>query len=326
MKVYYSGNSRGSGNQEEAGTQVVLGRSFEYGGYEWLVPAVYCCGQGLVLDICRKLPVEDVKAFYRKWAGADEEELTAEQRDLIEYESPWNFEVSFKLRVNGRMVTGDRSCGGGWQGFGEEAGSDMTGEAIEAYGLDRNSAWYIHRVYYCWGAEGREELHSLSLLLKPEDEEIPCGCHFTTSAGCGPFNVPFRHPITGEEYRLFVRSCTGEVLQDAPLEHEMPGIGKVTFPGNYCVMEYEVEGDTPLDGKIVVKDTSEDDPAKREDKESLDGPSAIGFIIGADTGAASAAHSCKTARSSMHFEKRNQTDWYISLKTVRYKTQEYQLI
>ena len=106
----------------------------------------------------------------------------------------------------------------------------------------------------------------------------------------------------------------------------MPGIGKVTFPGNYCVMEYEVEGDKPPDGKIVVKDTSEDDPAKREDEESSDGPSAIGMIFGADKGDTPAAHSRRRARSSMHFEKREQTEWYISLKTVRRNPQEYQLI
>lgn len=325
MKVYYSGNFRCSGNREEAGTQVILGRSFEYGGYEWLVPAVYCCDQGLVLDICRKIPVENVKAFYRKWAGADEEEITAEQRDLIEYESPWNLEVSFKLRVNGRKIAGDRSCGGGWQGFGEEAGSDMTGEAMEAYGLDRNSAWYIHRAYYRWDEKGREEIKSLSLLFDPEDEEIPCGCHFATSAGCVPFKVPFYHPITGEEYRLSVFSCVGEVLPDESLEHEMPGIGKVTFPGKYCVLEYEVERDKTLDGKIVVKDVSEDDPAQREEEEALDGPSAIGLIFGSDKGDTRGVYSRERTRSSMHFEKREQTDWYISLKTVRYKPQEFQL-
>lgn len=325
MKVYYSGNFRCSGNREEAGTQVILGRSFEYGGYEWLVPAVYCCDQGLVLDICRKIPVENVKAFYRKWAGADEEEITAEKRDLIEYESPWNLEVSFKLRVNGREIAGDRSCGGGWQGFGEEAGSDMTGEAMEAYGLDRNSAWYIHRAYYRWDEKGREEIKSLSLLFNPEDEEIPCGCHFATSSGCVPFKVPFYHPITGEKYRLSVFSCVGEVLTDESLEHEMPGIGKVTFPGNYCVLEYEVEGDKPLDGKIVVKDVSEDDPAQREEEEALDGPSAIGLIFGSDKGDTPGIYSREITRSSMHFEKREQTDWYISLKTVRYEPQEFQL-
>lgn len=326
MNVYYSGNFRGHGSREEAGVQVALGRMFEYGGYEWLVPAVYCCDQGLVLDICRKIPVEDVKEFYRKWAGADEDELNAEQRDLIESESPWNFEVSFELRVNGRMVDSDRSCGGGWQGFTEEAASDVISEVMGAYALDRNFAWYIHRAYYRWSGEGREELKSLSLVFQPEHEEIPCGCHFTAAAGCGPFKIPFYHPVTGEEYRLCVLSCAGAALPGESLEHEMPEIGKVTFPGNYCVLEYEIEGDKMLKEKIIVKDISEDDPAQQEKEEALDGPSAIGIIFGADKGEETTEHGRERARSSMHFAKRERTDWYISLKTVRYEPEEYQLI
>ncbi|WP_337528114.1 hypothetical protein [Anaerotignum faecicola] len=66
-KVYFDNNFWGHPKGERAGTEIRLDREFDWAGYHWVIPAVYACEKGLVMEFCRRVEVEDIRDFMKKW-------------------------------------------------------------------------------------------------------------------------------------------------------------------------------------------------------------------------------------------------------------------
>ena len=49
-KVYFDNNFWGRPKGARAGTEIRLDREFDWAGYHWVIPAVYACEKGLVID------------------------------------------------------------------------------------------------------------------------------------------------------------------------------------------------------------------------------------------------------------------------------------
>lgn len=49
-----------------AGREISLGKHFSWGEASWYVPAVYVCGKGLVLDLCKETDPQKMKDFINK--------------------------------------------------------------------------------------------------------------------------------------------------------------------------------------------------------------------------------------------------------------------
>ena len=66
-KVYFDNNFWGQPKGARAGTEIRLDREFDWAGYHWVIPAVYACEKGLVMEFCRRVEVEDIRDFMKKW-------------------------------------------------------------------------------------------------------------------------------------------------------------------------------------------------------------------------------------------------------------------
>lgn len=66
-KVFFDGSFWGHRGSGRAGTEINIGRQFDWAGHHWLIPAVYSCGKGLVVDFCMQVDAEKIRAFIRKW-------------------------------------------------------------------------------------------------------------------------------------------------------------------------------------------------------------------------------------------------------------------
>ena len=62
-KVYFDNNFWGQPKGARAGTEIRLDREFDWAGYHWVIPAVYACEKGLVMEFCRRVEVEDIRDF-----------------------------------------------------------------------------------------------------------------------------------------------------------------------------------------------------------------------------------------------------------------------
>ena len=113
-KVYFDGNFWSSQGQDQAGAELRIGEPFQWAGRHWLLPAVYSCGEGLVLDLCMRIEPREMDAFMEKWdltpENADYDRFTREQQMEIELNNPLHLEFYPELEVNGRKLTLSHSC------------------------------------------------------------------------------------------------------------------------------------------------------------------------------------------------------------------------
>ncbi len=341
MKVYESGNfNEGHSAYERPGKRVLVGKRFSYAGCEWMVPAVYCCKNRLIVDVVKLIPGEALAHFAGRWYERLKEDpagegLTKEERLLAEAENPLRSFPSFQVSINGKKAESRGWCGTGWQRVWKQEGlyayQNEAQELEEAYGLSGEAGWYCHRVRFLWPDGKREAVRELSLTVKAGREEYPCGCRFTAGPGCGAFEETFRHPAAGTVHRIRILSCEARALPEHTF-HGHPGMGgqRMVFPRSYQALRYTV--DPELSGGDVLRVLDADDadsPAAEAGGENT-GVAAVGVIL---TGSPHACHpgsgdgaSVREAASALHFEPVSETNWYISVSVQPYEPETVDML
>ena len=113
-KVYFEGNFWGHLGRDRAGTEIRLNQQFDWAGHHWIIPAVYSCGKGLVVDLCMRSEAKDIRRFIAKWnltaENDSEENFTQEQRMQIELENPLGLDFSAKIELNGKTLRSSHGC------------------------------------------------------------------------------------------------------------------------------------------------------------------------------------------------------------------------
>ncbi len=330
MKVYYSGNFRGHTAYESACDVISLNSFFQYGGYDWFIPNIYTCSQGIVIDICHKIPFEVYDTFYQKWSKIDQKNLTDEQLSDIQFENPMSISIAFEVVVNGLIAHSHGWSAIGWQPCSPDFNNEETETLMTAYSLDRKDAWNIYRMRITWPMEIREEIKSLSIKFSTNRESHSCNKHFTCKPDCEPFDVEVLHPVNGEYYLLHVLSCQ----QDRLLEHFLSD-EENEYPKCFCNLQYSTEPVLPTDQIIMVQDcTKSDQPVIKaaNDGSRLNDVCAIGVIggshgpaacfIGNAEGDIKARNSC----SSLHFEPVQEVEWFISIQITPCETKQIDLL
>ena len=87
-KVYFEDNPGcHRPHRGRPGQEVSCGAHSVWGGQHFIIPAIYLCGKGLVVDICRRVEREAIEAHYQKLAayeGMDIDECPPEVVELAE--------------------------------------------------------------------------------------------------------------------------------------------------------------------------------------------------------------------------------------------------
>lgn len=316
-KVFFGGNFWGHSGRDHAGQEVPLKKSFLWGAERWYIPAVYLCGKGLVMDLCKQVSPDQIQAFMEKWGLSANSENAVPDRETemrMDAENPLSVHFTPQLRLNGAILTWASGCGITWNPCLPE-GMDAEAEGLIAhYQLDPAWGWCIHRVSFPWASRRKPKLRTLSLSLSREPAEIP-GPHFHVSAPGDTFR--FTHPISGVEHTLTVQEYT---RQEA--ECILP---QSISPRYYTAMTYTLSPELPNPCVCVLgcgeSDRSLENPFAPGTLPS--GTACIGIIGGADGPTAiilgresSALHA---ACSAMHFEPEADPEWRL---VFREKTME----
>lgn len=326
MKVYFTGDfGEGDKNMQE-GKLLDIKSVFRCNGHEWLVPAVYCFEEGISVDICKRIPVKEVMEFFEKWPRTGRVGLTMEQQDERRAADPFSGHCRFDLHVNGKKIRGEGWSKTTWYGTNDGREDEDAGEMLEAYELDRDSAWSFYRTRFCW-PEGAEEIKTLYMTVTAYADTVPCGCRFTSAVGCVPFDVEFTHPVTSDNRRLHILSCTR-----ARMDNEQTGWEPdqeqdcFIYPENYCRLEYrEVTPDSPA-GAVTVRDCARSDMPIRKETAESDGSAAMNIIGGARGVTVLTDSNVKIACSAMHFEEQQQVEWYVSAEMIPFEPRKIKLL
>ena len=310
-QVYYGGNfwSRRKG-REQSGREIPLHKTFSWDGKTWLVPAVYVCSKGLVMDLCAQVEPEVFRPFVEKWFSWDGKEMNPELQEQAERENPLKIEFRAALLCNGRELRQKSGCGTGWipeSCAWEEWQNEREAQAIlEHYGLDREKVWSFRRLSFPWATKRRPaSLRSLTLQLRQYPISVP-GPHFCV-AKPGE-TVPFTHPVDGKEYTLTVLEAEEQELPESSF-HDTD----LVYPRRCVAMSYKVTPELPRDG-IEVRDCARGD-RPRPKFQDPNGPAAshcamaVGAVI--RCGKEGEPH---TTVSSLYFASPTDVEWRIVLR------------
>lgn len=318
-KVYFDEDFWKHRSRSRAGQEYPLNVKFDWNGNKWLIPAVYICSKGLVLDICTEIDPEKVGEFLDKWLFVlqYDDNVDSATRRQIENENPLDIDYISKLTLNGREMRNFNGCSINWMPDSVRPdGTENTKEAqrvIDHYGLDASRAWVFRRASFPYTTSKKPKLESLSVCFEQHPVELFCPCFSDPSVGD---KIEITHPLNGEKYTLTVLETEQKILDGVRLEG-------YDFPKHYTSMKYTLcpdisgrffsvrdccEGDQPRQIKETREKTLFEPTATNAASIGIiggaDGPTAVMFSHGVD-GSAEIHIAC----SSCHFEPAKTVEW-----------------
>ena len=301
-RVGFHGGLTGHGGR--AGRAIPADTWFTWEGESWYVPALYRCPEGIVVDILQRVDVETMWAYCGKWQLTPETDWDAmpeERRRQVQAEHPFCQDFRTALAVNGRALRQRHGCGSVWLPIWPDREEKDMQAALRHYGLDEGDCWQLWRLSFAWGDEKPRKCKSFSLTLSGEREDIPGSSFQAERAGQ---TVSFRHPVTGKEHTLTVRSVEP---QDCDLPED-PGWER---PRRFTALGYTVAPDIPRE-ELSIRDCAPADPARRTPdapKDQLGGGTAVLFIGRDEEGR-------RWTASSLHFTPPERVTWRIHFHIV----------
>ena len=311
-RVFYGKNFWATRGRGKPGVEISLGHRFRWGDADWRALSVYACAKGLVLDLAKHVPAEDVRRFVETWAPLEEAGLTPEQAEQALLESPFHDSFHAELLVNGRAL---RSEGGSGFAWGPDTEQDLAEQAVLAhYALDPAEHWQLWRLHFPW--KRRQAVKMLTLTLTADPVWRP-GPQFTAQPGQ---TVSFTHPRTGTNLTLTVLALASETLDVSGL----PDFQE--YPAHCLRLEYAVSPGLPPDA-LQIRDAAPADPPRLKipenssDEVPVNGAACIG-IIGGEDGPTSvfvsggAPSDRRVAYSSLYFTPPEQVTWQLRFSVV----------
>ncbi len=334
-KVYFAGNFWGHHGKDHAGKEIRIEKGFDWAGYHWVIPAAYSCSKGIVVDFCMRVDPKAIRDFMNKWGldweNAAGKEITCEQRLQMALENPLCFSFTPYLRLNEKILQTTHGCAVSfYPGLPEGVVNEPKAEwVIDHYGLDRAFGWVISRNVFPWETRRRPDIHSLSLTMKQQPEQVP-GARFKAHAAGDSFM--FSHPVSGTTHTLTVQAMEQQTIPQTGF-----GSDRWKFPTHHMVMSYTVTPE-PIEALSILDCAEGDRPVEIASDNDSSHPAvgcacfSIGVIGGADSPTVivygpNPQAKLHAACSSLHFEPVcDDIEWYMVFHVTQFDEASFPLI
>ena len=281
------------------GKELRLGAPFSWAGGDWRVPAAYVCKEGMVLDIVKRVPVEQIFGFREKWNlsreddGSDWDEA---QRLRAMADNPFSEELDAALTVNAQTMQQAHGCSLCWDPLYPDGNDQESRRVREHYGLDELDGWYIERISFPWKGKKETDIRSLRLHLWENPIGVP-GPEFSPEKAGD--SITFTFPGAKQTYTLMATDLHTEPL----------AVGSETL---YTTeLSYDITPE-PVDGSVTLCDFG---PSITISYGGFSG-CAVGVIGGAD-GPAVLAMGRNIACSQVRREKERKVTWTLVFREKR---------
>ena len=249
------------------------GDMLAWGNKKVRIPAVYVGQEGAVLDLCICVPLPDISEYMEKWKDRGYQDLSDEELEQAENESPFGGHFDVLLSMDGARLKGTFGCGTVWNPLLPDGDMDPETETLmEAYGCSREYGWVFHRNCFEWDGTPVLKPGKLECILVPRKQPVTAA-HFVTdiSDGTGDVSdemgdgkkqarkIQLVHPLSGDTYTLTILSC-----EAGQREGDWGGPGKdLEYPACYQEITYTVEPDiTPEE--LTIQDCEREDQPRRK--------------------------------------------------------------
>ena len=319
------------GSRGHSGKELPIRKEFDWAEHHWVIPSIYLCGKGIVVDFCMRVEPAAIRNFIEKWdltlENESERQFTQEQQLQLDLDNPMRIEFHSLLHLNGKIL---RPIHGYGTWYNPCLGKRYVPEneakrVVEHYGLDLNYAWVIQRSSYPWATKRKPKLRRLSVTMLPDKVSIP-GPHFQIRRPGE--TLVFCHG--GQEYTLTVQEYETQVMDWS----RMPETG-VENPSHYVAMSYTITPEPPS-GVVDIADCNDGDqprqtPTDQSQPASTSCAMVVGIFGGADGPTAILYGQQKQGKlhaacSSLHFDTVEQVEWRIVFHEQKFEDADFDLI
>ncbi len=328
-KVYFEHGFRNAGKKGRAGKEIAVGKQFVWAGHEWLVPAIYSCGKGLVVDFCMRVEAEEFQDFMDKWdldvENEADKQFSKEEQMLIDLDNPYCINFNPWIVLNGKELRSSRGTGMTYYPLAPEGHNAELNLVMEHYGLDETAGWLLWRSYFPWNTVRKPQMKTFEIVMKQQKAAIP-GPHFRVD-GAGD-TVNLTHPVSGKEYTLTVQEYSKQEMDFGRVPNQ-----DFEYPTHCYQMVYTTTPEMES-GTMTIMDCAEGDRPrqKKHDPYHPVAVASIGIIGGADGptaiiyGNSSEQGRLSVACSSLHFEPVEDVEWRMVFHEKQYEDEIFRLI
>lgn len=288
------------GAHGKPGKELKLDAAFSWAGDEWLVPAAYVCREGIVLDLCKRVPVERLFSFREKWELSpdnDGSDWSEAKQICASAENPLEEDFRAELIVNGEMLPCKHGCALCWDPLYAEGNGRENKRVRGHYGLDELDGWYIERISFPWKGKKKADIRSLSLHIREDPLEVP-GQEFSPERAGD--SITFTLPGAQQTYTLTALALHTE---------ELPLFGETVYTTE---LAYDIAPEPP-GGSVTLRDFAE---AIRVSPQGDFSSCAFGVIGGAD-GPVALAMGKDIVCSQVRQEKERRVTWTLVCREKR---------
>ncbi|MDO5423806.1 MAG: hypothetical protein Q4F41_08785 [Eubacteriales bacterium] len=304
LNVYFGANFWRKKSAARPGVEIPIRKSFTWAGRQWNLLSLYTFPEGVTADFCIRIPREEVEVFLEKWS--EPRRLEAIQNDdyeACERENPFRMDFWTEARLNGEPLKSEGMCMISWHPCEKERNfvEPEAEELMEVYACDRNSGWCFVRASFRYPSESQSQpdIRTLSITLKGRPTPFP-GERFRIKAGETEREIPFTHPVTGEEHLLKILSCEPCRLPDRAFPDE-----DCEYPREGLSLTYTVSPRIVPEELHITDCTRSDPPRKLHANAVSSACIAAIFTKGQHPDA-------QNACSSLHFEPVTETEWKMT--------------
>ncbi len=286
---------------ENAGNEIAIGKRFNWGGSEWIVPSAYICKDSVAIDFIMSTSVEKLRNFVNKWDLSRDSvsKLSIAEKLELEKDDPQSFNFKASIELNGKNCKlGSSRKGMIFNPLLLENESDIINrKVIRHFNLDENVGWSFWRMSFPCS----KILKINSLTLKMEHcPRMVSGGRFNVNAPGDTFS--FIYPNDGQTYTITVKEYRREKFGGDRLSD------KWVYPKNYIYMSYTISPKKP--DNFYIQDSRNSDSAKPEPG-SQPNKAATSIIIHTPK---PSDKSKNAVCSSAYFEPPKKVEWLITYR------------
>lgn len=290
MNVYFGENFWGTGEPGTEMEKILVGQEFDREGLSGYIPAVYVNEEGLVIDLCIRIPGKIVQDFWDRWHRRLENGLDAREREQFMRENPLDVDLDLEISVNGRQLEKEFGCGAGYTRiFGDQIRGSLEEQLFLEYGCDEKDGWQFKRFACRWGENmfSHERMRSYESMISSMEVRFVA---YDRPYGCDPMRIAVEdvgkrsvllHPVSGRSYTLFVDKVEQQELSADVLKsvRRQSGCRHLEYPSHYLAVAYHTEPALPA-GAFCLQDVGEGDAPRGVGQGHAAGISIIGGADG----------------------------------------------
>ncbi|MBQ1684211.1 MAG: hypothetical protein II072_01710 [Clostridia bacterium] len=258
--VYFNTDFGEDPGRRRPGDEIRVNKEFEFAGRHFVIPSLWSCAGGIVVDVIMKVDASAFFAYKKKWgkwvpAPTSDPDSVDPDRSYEAYSTnPASFEYDAVLYVNGRTLDSAFCCGISYMPIVDSPyDAELTDSIIRHYGLPRGAGFMLIRHHFAWKRRVKE-IRALEIELT----ELPFakqGPEFTAESAGQAFR--FTDGIAGIERELRVIDLHQMNNELRDVEDRARIVGVNTVVTLIYKLEPELEsGDIRLRCRVGGKDAS----------------------------------------------------------------------